>query len=191
MVNPFVERALQLADRARELHAIEREITSESVWLVGELRRVNAPVQLRMKVPELADFVGLTVSQFSKRSQIARLIAFFPEILEMVERREIYFSHVSVVAGKLTQANSREVLDWMRFRSKRQVELLLPAILPRKIDWSSTTLSPHVLAPYSPGNPHHPDVEFPGELKVEEWSIPRGICVGQHRGGHLDTNTGK
>ena len=191
MVNPFVERALQLADQARELHAIEREITSESVWLVGELRRVNAPVQLRMKVPELADFVGLTVSQFLKRSQIARLIHYFPEILEMVERREIYFSHVSVVAGKLTRANSREVLDWMRFKSKRQVEALLPAIGSRKIDWSLTTVSPHKFLPYAPGNPDLPSVEFPRGLKAEEWSIPWGICVGQQRGGHLETNTDK
>lgn len=174
-MNPIVEKTLELAGRARDLHEVEREITRESVLLVGELMRTKAALRLRMKYSEFADFIGLTPNQLWKRSQIARTIRFFPEVLDMFDMGEIRFSHVAVVAGKLTQANSRELLAWMRFKSKREVEAMLPAIGRRGIDWSvATTLSPFLFPPPSPGKITCTPSIFPGEESGVVEVLPRG-----------------
>lgn len=118
----------ELADKAKNLHLKERQITLESVTLVGELERMNAAVNMGMTSEKFAAFVELTPNQYWKRAQAARVIRFFPQALEMVRAGETQVSHLALISPKITQANAELLLTGMKGKSKREVEGLLSQV---------------------------------------------------------------
>lgn len=117
-----------LAEKAKQLHVRERQITLESLTLVGQLERRNAAVNMGMTSERFAAFIELTPNQYWKRAQAARVIEFFPKTREMVEAGETQISHLALISPKLTQANAHILLAGIKNKSKRDVEGLLSRV---------------------------------------------------------------
>lgn len=117
-----------LVERAQQLHAAERQATIESVLLVGEFWFRNAAVNLCMTLHYFASTIGLTVDQYLKRAQAARVIQRFPQALDMLRAGQTRVSHLSLVAAKVTEANARILLEGIRNKSKREVMALLSRV---------------------------------------------------------------
>ncbi len=107
----------ELTQKAKDLHTKERQITLESVALVGELERRNAAVNMYMTSEKFAEFIGLTPNQYWKRAQAARVIRFFPIALEMVKVGETQVSHLALISPKITQANADILLAGIKNKS--------------------------------------------------------------------------
>lgn len=123
-------RILEMTDRAKTLHLQERRITIQSVLLVGELEQRKAWYELDMSVEAFARHIGLTPSQYWKRSQAARLIQRFPEALTIFEIGETQISHLALIAGRITEANSEVLLEGIRNKTKREVECFIARVTP-------------------------------------------------------------
>src|SRR6266542_2082528 len=65
------------------------------------------------------------------RIEAARAVRRFPAILERLERGELTLTAVSLLRPHLTDANSGNLLDAARYKSKRDIERLVAAIAPR------------------------------------------------------------
>lgn len=117
-----------LVERAQQLHAAERQATIESVLLVGEFGLRNAAVNLCMTLEYFAATIGLSIDQYLKRAQAARLIQRFPRALAMLRAGETRVSHLAMISAKVTDANSSLLLDGIRNKSKRDVALLLSRV---------------------------------------------------------------
>lgn len=117
-----------LAQKAKDLHIKERQITLESVALVGELERRNAAVNMHMTSEKFAEFIGLTPNQYWKRAQAARVMRFFPTAIDLVKSGETHVSHLALISPKITQANADILLAGIKNKSKRDVEGLLSRV---------------------------------------------------------------
>ncbi|MGE0171674.1 MAG: HNH endonuclease [Oligoflexales bacterium] len=117
-----------IVENAIQIHAQEQRITLESVEVVGKLEVRNAAVNMGMSSERFARYVGLTPNQYWKRAQAARVMRFFPKAKEMVLVGETQISHLSMIAARITQANSEVLLDGIKNKSRRQVEGLLSRI---------------------------------------------------------------
>jgi hypothetical protein len=100
------------------------------------------------------------------RIETARAARRFPVILELVESATVTLTTVRLLAPHLTETNHREVLERARYKSKREVEVLVAALNPR-LDVPSTVRKlpapvpsrvPPALSqePAKPGNPPPP-----------------------------------
>ncbi len=134
-MNPFRQNVDKLVDQAKSLHAREREITLESVDIVGELLRRNASGYLLLSSEDLARRIGLTPNQFWKRTQVARLLERFPAFREQVVKSETSITNLTIVAPRLTPANFRIFFDGIRGKSGRQVRELVG-----KVDFAGYSL---------------------------------------------------
>jgi hypothetical protein len=117
-----------LAETAKALHLKERQISLESVALIGELERRNAAVNMNMTSERFAAYVELTPNQYWKRAQAARVIRFFPQALEMAKADETQVSHLALISSRITQANAELLLAGIKGKSKREVEGLLSRV---------------------------------------------------------------
>lgn len=126
----FHESLRALVEKAKALHRKERQITLESVALVGELERCKASANLGMTTESLAAFIELTPNQFWKRAQAARVIRLFPKTLGMVQAGETHVAHLALISPKITPANAEFLLEGIRNKSKRDIEGLLSRVTP-------------------------------------------------------------
>ena len=129
-MNDIHAKFVQLVEQGRDLHRRERAISLESVRLIGMLDRGNAAVNLGVSIDTLARQLGLTPSMFCKRAQAARVIHFYPEAAEMVEKGETEISHLAALAARITPANAQILLSGIKNKSKREVEQLLSIVTP-------------------------------------------------------------
>ena len=129
VMNEFDQRLKDLIERACKLHVEEKNCKLESVYVVGELVAMHAPVRFGMPTEKFAALIGLTISQYWKRAQAARVIRYFPKTLAMVQAGEIPVGHLSMIASRITQANASILLTGIRGKSKREVEQLLSVLM--------------------------------------------------------------
>ena len=122
------EELYSLAAAAQQLHAYERQITLESVALVGVLESRNAAVNFFMSSTSFAAYIGLTPGQYWKRAQAARVIRFYPEALAMVQAGETHVSHLALISARITPANAAILLAGIKNKSKREVESFVSRI---------------------------------------------------------------
>ncbi len=134
-MNPFRQKIDELVNKAKHLHDHERETSLESVELVGELLRRNAPGYLLVSTEDLARRVGLTPNQFWKRAQAARVLERFPAFREQVVQGDTSVTSLAFVAPRITEANSRVFLKEIRGKSSRQVQEIVG-----KVDFSGRSL---------------------------------------------------
>ncbi len=119
-----------MVQKAQLIHQNERTITLESVDIVGAFERRNAAVNLGMTSERFARHVGLTPSVYWKRAQVARVMRRFPKARELLDSGVTRLSQLSMAAGKITDANSELILDGLKDRSKREVEVFLSRVTP-------------------------------------------------------------
>ncbi len=124
-MNPFRQEVERLVDQARLLHARERDISLESVELVGELLRSNASGYLWLSSEGLARRIGLTSNQFWKRAQAARVLERFPAFREQVANGETSITTLTLIAPRLTEANAPIYLDGIRGKTGSEVRELV------------------------------------------------------------------
>ena len=121
-MNPFKQRVIELADKAKELHTREKTISLESVDLVGELQKRNASGYLMLMTRDVAKRVGLSPSQYWKRAQAARVFSYFPKVRDLVLASEISVTNVALIAPHLSSANLDVVLSGVRCKTSREVK---------------------------------------------------------------------
>jgi hypothetical protein len=115
---------LDMIDEAIALHASERHISRRSAEIVYRLEMRNAAGNIGKSDKAFAIHIGLTPDQYWKRLQAARVLVEFPEAVRMLEAGETRISHLSAIAGKITEANSDLLLSGIKHASKRDVESL-------------------------------------------------------------------
>ncbi len=134
-MNPFRHYVDKLVNQAKLLHAREREISLESVDIVGELLRRNAAGCLWLSSEDLGRRIGLTPNQFWKRTQAARLLDRFPAFREQVVSGETSITALTIIAPRITCANARIFLEGIRGKSGREVRELVG-----KVDFAGNSL---------------------------------------------------
>ena len=67
-----------------------------------------------------------------KRIRAGRAACRFPCILGMVRRGELHLSGVHQLSGHLTEENHRELLRRARYRSMREIEVLIAEVAPKR-----------------------------------------------------------
>ena len=117
-----------LTAEVKAMLAKEREIKLASTELIGQLDLRNAAVNLGMTTEAFANHIGLTIHQYWRRTQAARILKRFPTTLEMVRAGEISLSHVALLYAKITEANQKVILEGIKNKSKREVEFFLSTV---------------------------------------------------------------
>ncbi|RYZ57426.1 MAG: HNH endonuclease [Proteobacteria bacterium] len=128
MYDEFVLEMHALANKAKLLHFAERGATLESVFIIQELDNRKAAIALRMRSEDLAVYVGITPAMYWMRLRAARIFKRFPETLERFKQGETEISHVAMLWGKITEANSKLIFENMCGRSKREMESFLSRV---------------------------------------------------------------
>ena len=122
------DRIAMLSTKAIAIHKEERRISLESVRLVKDLEYYRAWQILGMSIEAFAVHIGLTPSKFFKRLAAGRIMERFSELREMFERKETQISHIAMIAGRITEANSRVLIEGIRGKTKREIEAFLPSV---------------------------------------------------------------
>jgi 5-methylcytosine-specific restriction endonuclease McrA len=104
--------------------------------------------------------LGLSESSAAKRTQVARLSARFPVVLEFISRAELTMANASVLAPHLTVENHLRLLQEASGKTRSEVEKLVAVHFPEPDIKESLRRLPE------------PKVTFPGEGKVEPTPPP-------------------
>lgn len=109
----------------------ERELKVEIIVLLSEIwaRKLFFP-----RYRDFSDFcikeLGMSKNQAWQRSQIARSVRYFPELLDLVKSGETSMTNIRLAATKVTKANFELVKEGIKGKSKRQAELFLSTVTP-------------------------------------------------------------
>jgi len=68
-----------------------------------------------------------------RRIAAARLVARYPELVELLLRKELSISTLSIVAGIVEDDNKEEVIRAVAGKSRREVDLFMAGFRPRKV----------------------------------------------------------
>lgn len=125
----------------------DRELIVETQRLADRERHATADViAALMEFDERRLYLGegcsslftycTSVLRFSEhaaygRIEAARAARRFPMILDMLANGELTLTAVNLLSAQLTLENHAEVLEAARYKSKREVEVLLSALRPR------------------------------------------------------------
>jgi len=129
-MNAAQQKIMSLVEKAKDVHSREPQVTLESIRMVGEFENLNAACQLLMSSQEFAKVIGLSPNQYWKRAQAARVIRRFPETQALLEAGETEICHLSLVAGKITDANAPVILAELKGKSRRELETFLSRVTP-------------------------------------------------------------
>ena len=124
------ETIQELASRAQKLHAQEKQIMLQSALLIGELQHRRAAVCLGMGTERFAAFLGLTMDQFWKRAQAARVMQIFPEFKTMAAKGDTHVAQLAMIAPKITFANRSYLAETIPGKSKREVGEIIARLSP-------------------------------------------------------------
>src|SRR3954451_9772928 len=117
-----------LIQMTRELHAKEKRLILDSVWLIGELDRLRCDAHLGMSVEQFVKHIGLTPNVYFKRLKASRILHAYPQVAAMLKAGETSVSQISLLHAKLTPANADLVFEGIRNKSKREVEQFLSRV---------------------------------------------------------------
>ena len=117
-----------LINEAINLHKLERSITLQSTLLVARLEDKRASLLCGLSTTDFAHKIGLSLDQYWKRSQAARILRAFPETKTMLEKGETSVSVISMLSARLTEANADIILAAIKNKNKRQVKELLSLV---------------------------------------------------------------
>jgi 5-methylcytosine-specific restriction endonuclease McrA len=124
----------QLIRRLDELVQKERETTLDIIRHIIEFDRRR--LYLGLDHSSLFDYCTLqlkySASAAVRRIQSARTIRTFPEIMSMLEKNELNFTGVCMLADILTPKNKDKLLHEARGKSKRQIEQIVARFKPGK-----------------------------------------------------------
>ncbi|MCX6109508.1 MAG: hypothetical protein NTZ90_07895 [Proteobacteria bacterium] len=123
-MSEFKLKMLQYVNEAKDLHSAERSHSLRSLYLVGALDTMRAACMLGMNTEQFAKHIGLSRDRYLKRVQVARVIHFHPRAKDLLEAGDTEISHLAVIAAKITPANRDLLLDGMKGKSKREVQML-------------------------------------------------------------------
>ena len=68
----------------------------------------------------------------NRRISCARVASRFPEVLKLLESREVSLSTLSVVAGIITEENKAQVLKAIRGKGRREADVVVSGYRPRE-----------------------------------------------------------
>ena len=117
-----------LINEAIQLHNLERSITLKSTLLVARLEDMRASLLYGLSTADFAQMIGLSLDQYWKRSQAARILRAFPETKTMLEKGETSVSVISMLSARITEANADILLAGIKNKNKRQVKELLSVV---------------------------------------------------------------
>lgn len=117
-----------LVCEAITLHRQEKHLTLRSTLLVGKLEEERAAFRYGMASAGFAQKIGLSIDQYWKRAQAARIMRRFPETQSMVEQDEISVTSLALLSPKLTPANAAVLLNGIRGKSKRAIREFLSTV---------------------------------------------------------------
>src|SRR6266542_5935923 len=122
-----------LLAEVKSLAARERGATAALVASLAELdgRRLYLEEGYSSLFTYCTQVLHLSEHAAYGRIEAARAVRRFPAILERLERGELTLTAVSLLRPHLTDANSGNLLDAARYKSKRDIERLVAAIAPR------------------------------------------------------------
>jgi len=123
-MSEFKFKMLEYLNEAKDLHCAERGHSLRSLYLVGALDTMRAACILGMNTEQFAKHIGLSRDKYLKRVQVARVIRFHPRAKDLLEAGDTEISHLAVIAAKITPANRDLLLDGIKGKSKREVQLL-------------------------------------------------------------------
>ena len=118
----------KMAEETRDLITQERQLSLRIVMNIAVLDKNNAECNMGPLRGRIWDFLDLTENQYWKRCQMARTITKFPVLGEWVASGEVSLTHVAMVAGKITDANSDVILDSLRDKSTRELAMFLSRV---------------------------------------------------------------
>ena len=122
-MSEFKSKMLQYVNEAKDLHSAERSHSLRSLYLVSELDAMRAACMLGMNTEQFAKHIGLSRDKYLKRVQVARVIHFHPRAKDLLDAGDTEISHLAVIAAKITPANRDLLLDGMKGKSKREVQM--------------------------------------------------------------------
>lgn len=118
----------KMAEETRDLITQERQLSLRIVMNIAVLDKNNAECNMGPIKGRIWDFLGLTENQYWKRCQVARTITRFPVLTEWVASGDVSLSHVAMISGKITDANSDVVLSGLRDKSTRELAMFLSRV---------------------------------------------------------------
>lgn len=123
----------ELLARVKHLTEREREVTASLIAHLAELddRRLYLAEGYSSLFTYCTQFLHLSEHAAYGRIEAARLVRKFPVLIEMLEQGSVNLTSVCLLAGHLTFENHREVLEQVRWKSKREVEEVLARLHPQ------------------------------------------------------------
>jgi 5-methylcytosine-specific restriction endonuclease McrA len=106
----------------------EKRLATDNTLLIGWLYQLNAAVNLNMSEREFLSELGLTRDQYYNRAMAARVLRLFPDYRKAYEAGEVGLSVLALVQSKISEANSRVILENIRGKSKREARCFLAKV---------------------------------------------------------------
>jgi hypothetical protein len=111
----------------------DRALTVQLIVHIGEVdaRGLYREQAYASMFEYAVEALHMSESEAYTRIRVARLCREFPVVLRMLARGELHLSAVKLLAPVLTEDNCDELLRAARFKSKRQVEIVLAQRFPK------------------------------------------------------------
>lgn len=118
-----------VVDDTRGLVAKEKTVALESIRHIGLIEQYNIPANFCLTREQFAEQkLGLSPGQYFKRAQVARLATVHPEIWQLMEKGKLSAAVAVLLAGKMTCANKKLILEHVPGMTKREAEGFLSRI---------------------------------------------------------------
>jgi hypothetical protein len=128
----------ELSDRdliaeVQRLAGSERAATAATVAGLAEMdaRRLYLGEGCRSLFAYCTQVLHLSEHAAYARIEAARAVRRFPVILERLSGGELTLTAIGLLRPHLTEANHPKILDWARFKSKRDVEEFIASLAPK------------------------------------------------------------
>ncbi len=123
-----------LLTRLERLCGTEREVQLNILYHLIEIdwRRLYLSMGYASLFEFSTGYLKYSNSAAGRRIGAARCIGRFPEVAEMFVAGEINLTPMALISGILTKENYREILDWVKGRPFRDVEMLVSRHRPER-----------------------------------------------------------
>jgi 5-methylcytosine-specific restriction endonuclease McrA len=118
----------------RKLIGSQRELTARLIVYLAEIehRRLHVVAGFSSMFDFCVKELRLSEGEAFRRLAAARLVRRFPVVHTLVASGEVHLSALAMLRPHLTKENHVELLDAVRRKSKRDVEMLLAARFPQR-----------------------------------------------------------
>ncbi len=125
----------QILSKITELVSRERSLTRGVLLHLNEIERRK--LHLKLGYASMFDYcttgLGYSSSAAARRIRTARCMARFPEVLALLKSNEVNLSTVSQVSRILTAENKDALLQRIRGKSQREVDVIVAEYEPRAL----------------------------------------------------------